>query len=119
MAFHAGFRLTQMQPSKRRLDGPQNLRQKDGNLNTPGQEPSGERQIPIQMKGPRLLLLRITLTSALVFGAALVLKSQFAASDPGVRSGPPGAGGPLPGLSASAYSTYSTLIPPENGILNP
>jgi CxxC motif-containing protein (DUF1111 family) len=35
----------------------------------------------------------------LVPGAAMLLEAQFAATDPGVRGGPPGAGGPISGLT--------------------
>jgi CxxC motif-containing protein (DUF1111 family) len=44
-----------------------------------------------------VLIVPLALVLALARGAPL--KADFVAADPGVRGGPPGAGGPLPGLS--------------------
>src|SRR6185369_12451423 len=41
----------------------------------------------------------VTLAAGLAFPLVAALHADFVATDPGVRGGPPGAGGPLPGVS--------------------
>jgi CxxC motif-containing protein (DUF1111 family) len=43
----------------------------------------------------------------LVFSGTGVLDAQFTATDPGVRGGPPGAGGPIAGLTAREFAFFS------------
>src|SRR6266481_2496243 len=43
----------------------------------------------------------LPLLALLLFGAAVSLRADFFALDPGVRGDPPGAGGPIDGLSAN------------------
>ena len=42
------------------------------------------------------------------FGVAESIQAQFRATDPGVRGGPAGAGGPLPGLTAGEQEMFTT-----------
>jgi CxxC motif-containing protein (DUF1111 family) len=55
--------------------------------------------------GSRFVFSFLILTFLLVF-AASVPKADFHATDPGPRGGPPGAGGPLPGLDAASLQLF-------------
>jgi CxxC motif-containing protein (DUF1111 family) len=51
-------------------------------------------------------LIIVSLATAAAFGASTVVHAARAPVDPGVRAGTPGAGGPLPGLTADEMAFY-------------
>jgi CxxC motif-containing protein (DUF1111 family) len=60
---------------------------------------------PNRYRRTRPLLLLFVIVGFVIVG---FLEAQFVATDPGVRSGPPGAGGPLPGLTTKELKFFES-----------
>jgi CxxC motif-containing protein (DUF1111 family) len=57
-----------------------------------------------------ILIKTVKLALVLTFAASFLTGMAFAQADPGVRGGPAGAGGPLPGLSATEVAFFNSAL---------
>jgi CxxC motif-containing protein (DUF1111 family) len=86
-------------------------------------DPVRRGSAPNRSRGMQALLLQLFV----IVGFVMVgfLKAQFVATDPGVRGGPPGAGGPIPGLTTKELKFFESgldefqEVEPVSGGLGP